>query len=763
MSGAPFPAMVTNRRSAHAGSGRSVWNSRRAVLFGWQLAGLALGAALTLALRAELPPLDTWRIFTDTLLWSGGAALGAAVLLDALVGRQPYLHFTVALVSVVAAFGVLFVLVVGTHATYSRWAIVIGVAYTLAVQLHAWRRWRRQTSMRLAVVDDALMARLGPTSEFAADAAALDRCDWVVLAEGAVPLGVDGVVLPDDASAKYRQGVSLRAKLAGTQVYSETFVRSLLTGRLDIDRADTVFIDDVPGSWVYAAVKRGLDVAGALLLGVFALPVTLVAMALIRLESPGEALLVQPRKGLRGQLFGMYKLRTMREEASGPDALRQSSEARITRIGAWLRRSRFDELPQLLNVLRGEMSLIGPRPEWIETALALERAIPEFAFRYLVRPGITGWAQVHQGHVTAADAARVKLEYDLYYAKNMSLALDLAIGAMHDPHGGDGARRAMIGADGRAAQGVRVVAVVVAYRPDVEVFRCVLTATAAQVEAIVVVDNGRGAGLETIDWTDRLTRIDMHGNAGIAAAQNAGMRHAFASGASHVLLLDHDSVPGPGMTARLLASSQRLGLADAHVAAVGADYDDARHDAPSPFVRMGWFGYRRIAALPGAVSVPVSFLISSGSLVGIDAYEAVGAMDERLFIDYVDIEWCLRAARRGWHSYGVPGAMLQHRLGDEPLAWRRDGRSLRWFGRTLPSRSPHRHYYLFRNACWLMLRSALPLRWKLLEAKRLLLSIGAFGLFATRRREQLAAMLGGAIDGLRGRMGGAEAGRASPS
>ena len=415
---------------AAGGGGRSVWSNRRAQLFGWQLAGLALGATLVVALRAELPALETWRIFTDTLAFAGAAALGSALLLDALVGRQPYLHFTVALVSVAVAFGMLFVALLATHATYSRWAIVIGLGYTLAVHLHAWWRWRRQTSLRLAVVDEALLARLAPASEFAADAAALERCDWTVLGEGATPAGVDGIVLPDDASARYRQGIALRAKLAGTQVYSEAFVRSLLTGRLDIERADTVFLDDVPGSLVYAAVKRALDLAGALLLGVFALPITLVALVLIRLESPGRALLVQPRKGLRGQVFGMVKLRTMREEASGPGAVRESSEARITRLGAWLRRSRFDELPQLWNVLRGEMSLIGPRPEWIETATALEREIPEFSFRYLVRPGITGWAQVHQGHVTAAHAARVKLEYDLYYAKNMSLALDLAIGAM---------------------------------------------------------------------------------------------------------------------------------------------------------------------------------------------------------------------------------------------------------------------------------------------------------------------------------------------
>ena len=293
-------------------------------------------------------------------------------------------------------------------------------------------------ALRLAVVDEALLARLAPASRTRSDASAIERCTWVVLAEGAAPERVDGVVLPDDASNKYRQIVALRAKLAGVQVYSESFVRALLTGRLDLERADGVFLDDEPASLVYAAVKRVLDIAGALLLGVFALlPVTLACLALIRLETPGKALLVQPRKGQRGKVFGMLKLRTMREEPHGSGTAPMASDARITRVGRWLRRSRFDELPQLWNVLRGEMSLIGPRPEWTRTAEALEAEIPQFAFRYLVRPGITGWAQVHQGHVTAADAARVKLEYDLYYAKNMSLALDLAIGGNDSSDGND--------------------------------------------------------------------------------------------------------------------------------------------------------------------------------------------------------------------------------------------------------------------------------------------------------------------------------------
>ena len=424
----PLPSASLDAAALPAPRGRSVWQSRRATLFFWQAAGLVAGAAILWTAKLELPSTEPWRIFIDTLAWAWVAALGSALLLDALVARQPYLHFTVTLVSVAVAFGALFIWYIGTHAAYSRWAIVIGLGFTIAVHAHAWRRWRRRTTLKLGVLDEAMRNRLAPASRFPSDASAFERCDWLVVSDAMPFEAVDGVVLSDDLDAALRQGAALRAKLAGAQVYSESFIRALLTGRLDIDRADAVFLDDVPTSFIYAAVKRGLDVIGAIALGIFAVPVTLVCLALIRIESPGRALLVQQRVGLRGAIFGMLKLRTMTEPAEG--VAEDDPQARVTRLGRWLRRSRFDELPQLWNVVRGDMSLIGPRPEWTETAASLERQIPQFAFRYLVRPGITGWAQVNQGHVTVEKAVRSKLEYDLYYAKNMSLALDLAIVAL---------------------------------------------------------------------------------------------------------------------------------------------------------------------------------------------------------------------------------------------------------------------------------------------------------------------------------------------
>ena len=420
----PAPPRTLNGERL-AARGASVWGRRRAALLGWQAAGLALGAALLAMAFFMLPATNPVRIFIDTLMWGWLATLGSALLLDLLVSRQAYLHFTVAPVSVACAFGALLMWFIATHAVYSRWAIVCAAIYALAVHAHAWSRWRRRTALRLGVVDEAMMERLAPASRFPSDASAIERCEWVFVPDARLDTAfdglVDGVVLPDGASAALRQGAALRAKLAGTQVYSESFMRAMLTGRLDIERADEVFLDDVPGSVAYAGVKRLLDLTGTLLLALPGLPLVLLAMLAVRLETPGAPLLVQPRVGLRGSAFGMYKLRTMHVRRAADD------EPRITRVGRWLRRTRVDELPQLWNVLRGEMSLIGPRPEWTQTATELEQRIPQFAFRYLVRPGITGWAQVHQGHVSGESDVRTKLSYDLYYAKNMSLPLDLAI------------------------------------------------------------------------------------------------------------------------------------------------------------------------------------------------------------------------------------------------------------------------------------------------------------------------------------------------
>jgi len=159
-----------------------------------------------------------------------------------------------------------------------------------------------------------------------------------------------------------------------------------------------------------------------------------VIAALIKLDSPGSAFFVQERLGFRGQTFKMIKFRTMRERNSigdehekRADAMTKADDDRITRIGKLLRQTRMDELPQILNVLKGEMSWIGPRPEAKSLSAWYEQELPFYSYRHIVRPGITGWAQVNQGHVTSVDAVNAKLRFDFYYVKNISLWIDLLI------------------------------------------------------------------------------------------------------------------------------------------------------------------------------------------------------------------------------------------------------------------------------------------------------------------------------------------------
>lgn len=299
----------------------------------------------------------------------------------------------------------------------------------------------------------------------------------------------------------------------------------------------------------------------------------------------------------------------------------------------------------------------------------------------------------------------------------------------------------------------RVCAVVVSYEPDAQLMARLLAALNGQVEWSLVVDNAEGRGLEDVVSGNGVHIIAMRGNEGVAAAQNTGIQRALSLGATHVLLLDHDSVPKPLMVERLVTAETSLRAMGQSVAAVGASYRDIRHPNRSPFVAMGRWGFRRVPCEPQGALIRVSFLISAGSLLSKEAIAQVGLMNERLFIDYVDVEWCLRAEGRGLGCFGVPTAELEHRLGDDVLRWRANSEPIRVFGRTFPTRTPLRHYYLFRNGCWLVLHSGLPFRWKCLEVKRLALCFWAFAFLTNERLRQIQAMTCGTFDGIRGRLG----------
>jgi sugar transferase (PEP-CTERM system associated) len=180
---------------------------------------------------------------------------------------------------------------------------------------------------------------------------------------------------------------------------------------------------------IRAIVKRCFDIVVSALLIVIALPIVTIAALIIAAEGGGPIIYRQQRVGHRGRSFTVLKLRSMANDAEkdGAPAWAAPNDARVTRVGRWIRRTRIDELPQLLNVLRGEMSFVGPRPERPEFVAMLTEQIPFYAVRHSVKPGLTGWAQVRYSYGATVEQSVRKLEYDLYYVKNHTLLLDLVI------------------------------------------------------------------------------------------------------------------------------------------------------------------------------------------------------------------------------------------------------------------------------------------------------------------------------------------------
>jgi lipopolysaccharide/colanic/teichoic acid biosynthesis glycosyltransferase len=183
-----------------------------------------------------------------------------------------------------------------------------------------------------------------------------------------------------------------------------------------------------PPSRLSRLSKRAFDVAVASVALVLTAPLWAIA-ALVAVTTPGGLLLTQLRVGEGGTLFGMHKFRTMRRNAEpqGKALWAQAYDPRVTFAGQFLRTTHLDELPQLWNVLKGDMSIVGPRPERPEFVALLEEAIPHWTCRHLVKPGITGWAQVRHGYAADCDGSERKLSYDLWYLRHQTLLLDLAI------------------------------------------------------------------------------------------------------------------------------------------------------------------------------------------------------------------------------------------------------------------------------------------------------------------------------------------------
>ena len=222
------------------------------------------------------------------------------------------------------------------------------------------------------------------------------------------------------------------AAVSGTPVYDVKHLCETLTGRLEIEHLSENTLGSLNPNDMYLKIKQVIDWLLALVVIAVLVPLFVIITIAIRIDSRGSAIFRQQRMGYRGQVFTLYKFRTMRleENTSGDErdrAITKTDDSRVTRIGHFLRKARIDELPQVINILRGEMSWIGPRPEAVPLSEWYEKELPFYRYRHIVRPGISGWAQVMQGHVAAPDEVLEKLHYDFYYIKNFSPWLDILI------------------------------------------------------------------------------------------------------------------------------------------------------------------------------------------------------------------------------------------------------------------------------------------------------------------------------------------------
>jgi exopolysaccharide biosynthesis polyprenyl glycosylphosphotransferase len=235
----------------------------------------------------------------------------------------------------------------------------------------------------------------------------------------------------DDMRGANWMDALLRCRLDGRRVYEAAGFCERVLRRIPVTHlrtSDFAFADEMTVSGARRAAKRVFDILVASTLLLCAAPFLLIVMAAIKLDSKGPLFYRQERTGLNGKSYWLWKFRSMRTDAEKDGAVwARTNDDRVTRVGRFIRKTRIDEIPQVLNILTGDMSFVGPRPERPVFIAQLKQQIPFYALREAVKPGLTGWAQIRYSYGASVEDARNKLEFDLYYVKNGSLFLDMSI------------------------------------------------------------------------------------------------------------------------------------------------------------------------------------------------------------------------------------------------------------------------------------------------------------------------------------------------
>lgn len=323
--------------------------------------------------------------------------------------------------STAIVYGLMLVVYIFTRLEYSIQGLILGAIVTLLwcyIGYFVGHRYRKQ---RLAMIPfgEALEFQEAHGTEFVflkTPDLGKERFDGVV-----------ADLRSEDLTADWEKFIA-KCTLSRIPVYHTKQIIESLTGRVKINHLSENEFGSLLPSLFYERLKRIMDLVAALVLLPFLFPFFIITSILIRMESKGPAFFLQKRMGFRGKPFTVIKFRTMYHDIKGMELFTDgNNDPRITKIGKYLRKYRIDELPQIFNVILGEMSFIGPRPEPMDLSDWYEKDVPFFAYRRVVRPGISGWAQVEQGYAAQVDEMKLKLEYDFYYIRRFSLWLDILI------------------------------------------------------------------------------------------------------------------------------------------------------------------------------------------------------------------------------------------------------------------------------------------------------------------------------------------------
>lgn len=404
------------------GRQQSVWNRIRLQLGG----GILLAVLLPWLARVQLAETNFDLIGLETAAIGTFLALVAGYYSFRRLSRYPGVRASYHILPIFSvSYGIVLAAFFFARLDYSRLQFVGSFLICVTWFYIVYFQLQRQHRLRIAVVPFG-------EADMLVD---IPGVDWVKLhrPDDGTMAGCDAIVadLRADVPPEWERFLADRA-LEGTLVMHVKQMQESLTGRVAIEHlSENNFGSLIPGI-VYGRVKRAWDLGATLVLLPVLVPLLALVALAVRLDSKGPILFRQQRMGYRGRTFTMYKFRSMRAANGKPEdarlsAMTRDGDDRVTRIGRFLRRYRLDELPQAMNIVKGEMSWIGPRPEAVPLSLWYESELPFYRYRHIVRPGITGWAQVRQGHVAEVDDVLWKLHYDFYYIKNFSFWLDVLI------------------------------------------------------------------------------------------------------------------------------------------------------------------------------------------------------------------------------------------------------------------------------------------------------------------------------------------------